>query len=144
MKANQYVREVETIFKTSVEEKVKVNSSKDAYDLFCDIQNSTQEKLIALHLATDNSVTCFQVVHIGTMKEAPCNPADIFRTALLTGAVSLIVMHNHPGGSTHPSKTDLEIFHKIKEAARLFGIKIFDLIIIGKNSYYSATDSRKL
>lgn len=144
MQANQYVREVETVFKTDVKGKVKIGCAKDAYNLFCDMENSTQEKLIALHLATDNTVSCFQVVHIGTMNGAFCNPADIFRTALLTGAVSLIVLHNHPSGNTDPSPTDLKVFGKIKEAAILFDIQIFDLIIIGGGNYYSAADSGKL
>lgn len=141
MKANQYIREVETVFKTNAKMKVTIKSPQDAYNLFSDIRNSTQEKLIAVHLAVDNNVSCFQVVHVGTMDGALCNPADIFRTALLTGAVSLIVIHNHPSGRTEPSKIDKEVFHKIKEAAELFGIRVFDFIIVGEDTYYSASES---
>ena len=140
MEANQFIREVETVFKTNVEKKVRVKCSKDTYKLFRDIENSTQEKLVVLHLDVDSDVICFQVVHIGTINEAFCNPGDIFRTALLTGAVSLIVLHNHPSGNIDPSESDKEMFNAIKGAARLFGIKILDLIIIGNNKYYSAAD----
>lgn len=141
MKANQYIREVETVFKTNAQTEVKIKCAKDAYNLFCDLQKSTQEKLITLHLAVDNTVSCFQVVHIGTVDKGFCNPADIFRTALLTGAVSLIVIHNHPSGNNEPSKTDKETFHSIKKAASLFGIKVFDFIIVGGNTFYSAANS---
>ena len=144
MEANQFIREVETVFKTNAEKKVRVKNARDAYKLFRDIENCTQEKLVVLHLDTDSDVICFQVVHIGTINEAFCNPADIFRTALLTGAVSLIVLHNHPSGNIEPSESDKEMFNKVKGAARLFGIKIFDLIIIGRNKYYSAAEEGKV
>lgn len=145
MKANLYVREVETVFKTNGgKEKIKIKRSKDAYQLFCDLEDATQEKLIALHLANDNTVICFQVVHIGSINAAFCNPADILRTTLLTGATSLILVHNHPSGDPKPSPEDKKVIGKLKEACELFQIKLFDAIIIGAGKYYSAADTGDL
>ena len=145
MKANIYIREVETVFKDSgITDKIKITSSRKAYDLFCDLERTTQEKLIALHLAADNSALCFQVVHIGSINDAYCNPADILRTALLTGAVALVIIHNHPSGRSDPSQADKKITGQIKEACKLFTIKLFDFIIIGKNEYYSMSDAYEI
>lgn len=145
MVANKYIREVETVFKpTGMKEKVKISSSKEAYILFHDLINSTQEKLVALHLAGDNSVVCFQIVHIGSIDEAYCNPADILRTALLTGAVSLVLLHNHPSGEVNPSPADQESVKLVKVACHIFHIHLFDWIIVGKNEFYSAADAGEL
>ena len=146
MRANTYIREVETVFKTNggTPEKIKVSRSKDAYQLFCDLENATQEKLIALHLAGDNTVLCFQVVHIGSINEAHCNPADILRTTLLTGATSLVVLHNHPSGSITPSEQDKKSLERLKRACVLFDVVLFDWMIIGAGKYYSAADAGEI
>lgn len=145
MKANTYIREVEAVFKPSQsEQKVKIRSPEDVYKLFCDLEDTTQEKLIALHLAADNSVLCFQVVHIGTTNSAFCNPADILRTTLLTGAVSLVIIHNHPSGDPTPSPSDKGTTKAVKQACELFQVKLFDSIIVGKDRYYSAADESEL
>lgn len=100
--------------------------------------------MIALHLAADNSVLCFQVVHIGTVDSAFCNPADILRTTLLTGAVSLVILHNHPSGDPKPSPSDKGITKTVKKACKLFQVKLFDSMIVGKDRYYSAADESEL
>lgn len=97
-----------------------------------------------MHLAGDNSVVCFQVVHIGSINEAYCNPADILRTALLTGAVSLVLLHNHPSGEVNPSSADQESMKLVKVACHIFHIHLFDWIIVGKNEFYSAADAGEL
>jgi len=143
MKANDYIREVETVFKptTGATDYYQIKSSQDAYRLFSDLQNDTREKLIALHLSHSMQVTCFQVVHIGTATQSLVHPQDIIRTALLTGATSLIIVHNHPSGNITPSPQDKDILHKLIEACELLSIQIVDFIIIGGSSYYSALDS---
>lgn len=145
MKANLYVREIEAVFKPSKgQKKVKIKRSKDAYQLFCDMEDATQEKLIALHLAGDSAVLCFQVVHIGSINFAVINSADILRTALLTGATSLIVLHNHPSGDPTPSPEDKKMVQQVKQACDLLQFKLFDSIIIGKDKYFSAADEGQL
>ena len=147
MKANSYIREVEAMFKTNGVKrlkKVKIKCSKDVYELFCDLKDATQEKLVTLHLAGDNTILCFQVVHIGSINSAFCEPADIIRTTLLTGAVGLILVHNHPSGNPTPSPEDKNAIKQVKEACQLFHLKLFDSIIIGKGSYYSVADEKEI
>ena len=52
-------------------------------------------------------------------------------------AVSLILVHNHPGGDPEPSGCDREITQRIYEAGELLGIRLLDHIIIGDRSYTS-------
>lgn len=56
--------------------------------------------------------------------------------ALLCGAVSIIVVHNHPSGDAAPSKEDINVTKRIKKAGEVIGIGLLDHIIIG-DGYYS-------
>jgi len=145
MKANTYIREVEPRFKkVKRQDSIKISSAKDAYNLFRDLEDNLQEKMIALHLAGDNSVVCFQVVHIGSITSAFCNPADILRTTLLTGATALVLIHNHPSGNSKPSPADKAALVDIKSACKIFQLHLFDWIIIGRDNYYSAANEGEL
>ena len=142
MIANKYIKEVEVKYKKSKSpiKKIKITGPEQVFNLFKDLQDETQEKFIALHLTGDNSISCFQVVYIGTSNAALVNPADILRTTLLTGSSGLIIIHNHPSGNSTPSDDDKRTTEKINGACKLFGITLYDHVIIGE-SYFSFADN---
>ena len=55
----------------------------------------------------------------------------------MSNAASIIISHNHPSGDTTPSKEDINITKRIKEAGDIIGIKLLDHIIIGDKNYLS-------
>jgi len=143
MKANAYIREVEVKFKTKpkTREKITISSSRAAVKLFRDLQHETQEKIIALHLDARATVTCFQVVFIGTSTSAITDPKAILRTALLTNSCSIILIHNHPSGDPSPSEDDINSKIQLSTACQFLNIQLLDFIIIGdKGRYYSCAD----
>ncbi len=143
MKANAYIREVEVKFKTKPkkEEQIKITSARTAVNLFRDLQKETQEKIICLHLDTRNTVTCFQIVFIGTSTNAITDPKAILRTALLTNACAIILIHNHPSGDPSPSNEDISAKIRLSTACKHLNIHLLDFIIIGDNGkYFSCAD----
>ena len=46
----------------------------------------------------------------------------------ITGSFTL---HNHPTGDPSPSREDIEITRRLKEAGEIIGVKLLDHIIIG-------------
>lgn len=64
--------------------------------------------------------------------------------ALKCMAAGVMVCHNHPSGDTQPSPADNEVTEKLKNALRLFDIKLFDHFILTKEGYYSFADDGKL
>jgi len=68
----------------------------------------------------------------GTATASLLHPREVFRPALRTGAAAIIVVHNHPGGDPAPSKADLDITRRLKEAARVIGIDLADHVIVGR------------
>ena len=52
-------------------------------------------------------------------------------------AVNILLVHNHPSGDPTPSRADVEVTNRIKEAADILNIPLVDHIIIGDNTYVS-------
>ena len=53
------------------------------------------------------------------------------------GAVSMVLLHNHPSGDPRPSQTDIELTNELSKIAAFMEIKLNDHIIIGDNSFFS-------
>ena len=71
------------------------------------------------------------------MNASITSPREVFREALRYGAVSVVLLHNHPSGCPEPSETDLLVTKRFKEVGELLGIRLLDHIIIGGNEYLS-------
>jgi DNA repair protein RadC len=68
----------------------------------------------------------------------------ILKAVVETQAQSIILVHNHPSGSLSPSRADIEITNKIKEAVKYFDITLMDHIIVADIGYYSFIDQGML
>lgn len=88
-------------------------------------------------LDSQNHVNHAALVHEGTLNEAPVYPRIIVETALRHKANSLILAHNHPGGSLRASQADIEITRKICQAMKPISINVVDHIIVAGDKYAS-------
>lgn len=68
----------------------------------------------------------------------------ICKYALLNNAVSVIVAHNHPSGQLQPSKQDIDLTDKIKNALKTLDIELWDHLIIYQDKYYSFRENQLL
>lgn len=73
----------------------------------------------------------------GTVDQVAIHPREVIKSAMMHGASAMILVHNHPSGIVTPSKADMEITKRIKEAAEAVSIRLFDRLIISKSSVYS-------
>ena len=96
------------------------------------LEKYDREHLIRLDLDSQNRLIGEETVAIGTSDMVALSPREIFRGALLNGAQSIILIHNHPSGSLEFSKEDNEFFSGIKEASEIMHIKLLDFLIIGE------------
>lgn len=97
-------------------------------------------------IAQSNSCRVLGVFFIskGTVNASLVSPREIFIRALLVGAVHIVLCHNHPSGDAAPSKQDIAITKKIKEAGELLDVVLADHIIIGGETYFSFHESSLL
>jgi len=107
----------------------------------CDILHETvqrdRESFYALHLDTRNRVIGIEEIAKGTPLSVEFRPADVFKSAILTNATSIVVAHNHPSGDVEPSKEDKALTSSLIEAGRLLGIPVRDHVLVGAEGCYS-------
>ena len=121
------VREGSILYQTR-----RISSPKDAVGIGQQfLEDADREQVIVCCLDTKNQPLSISVVSMGILNSSLIHPREIFKTAILTNAASLILYHNHPSGETEPSKEDINITKRIKEAGVLMGIELIDHIIIG-------------
>ena len=82
-------------------------------------------------LDTKNEPTNISVVSVGTLNKAIVHRREVFKTAILSNAASIVAYHNHPSNDTGPSQQDIQLTHRLVEAGELLGIKLLDHLIIG-------------
>lgn len=116
----------------------RVNSSVDAIELFKRFLNeSDREQFLVCCMDIKNQPTSINVVSIGTLNSSLVHPREVFKVAILANSASIIVAHNHPSGDPTPSKEDINITIRLKEAGKIIGIDILDHVIIGENKHIS-------
>lgn len=102
-----------------------------------DMRCLNREQILLLMLDSKNQLIKDIVLSSGTVNASFSEPREIFLTSLKHGAVSIILLHNHPSGDPTPSREDLMTTRRIQEAGQLIGIPLMDHIIIGDNTYVS-------
>lgn len=101
------------------------------------VHNSPEEKFFVLCLNAKGRVTSISEVSHGGQSSAPVEMSAIFSRALLSGAKSIIVSHNHPSGDPTPSDCDRILTERIVNAGKIMGIPVLDHLVIGYDNYYS-------
>lgn len=102
-----------------------------------DLRHQEREHLVLLMLNTKNKLIQDMVLSRGTVNSSLVSSREIFVEALKCHAVYIILVHNHPSGDPTPSREDILITRRLKEAGNLIGISLIDHIIIGDNKYIS-------
>lgn len=87
-------------------------------------------------------ICVFEVSH-GSYKYSYANGREIMIRALLCGAASIVIVHNHPSGDCKPSKEDTLITEIIQKVCKIVGMDFTDHIIIGEKGYYSFMEHEK-
>ena len=85
-----------------------------------------------------------QRISIGGIASTQVDVRVIMKEALLCGATSFFLVHNHPSGNLTPSMDDNRLTGALVEAGRMMNIKVLDHLIIGNNEYFSYADEGRL
>ena len=115
-----------------------ISKPKDIYNLVKDdMKYFEQEHFRILMLNTKNIVINIKDIFIGASDSSVIETRKVFKEALKYNAKNITICHNHPSGDPNPSKEDVNISLRIKEAGKIIGIDLLDHIIIGDNRFVS-------
>lgn len=125
-----------------IPEKSIIGNSHDAYSILKNqLSDLRTEEFWAIFLNNSNKVLYTSQLTQGGISQSIVDIRVLFKTALEHFSTGVIIAHNHPSGSLKPSKEDINITQKIKEAGKILSIQLLDHIIITQNSYFSFSDT---
>ena len=84
-----------------------------------------------------NRLIAWERLRQGTVGHVPCTPRDVLEMALLHKASNIILVHNHSGGSVHPSGSDLHLTRELARLAPSLGIAFVDHVVVTEDACYS-------
>ncbi|HCR81290.1 MAG: repair protein RadC protein [Candidatus Pacebacteria bacterium GW2011_GWA1_46_10] len=109
-----------------------------------EIRRKRREHTICLYLNARHELLHKETVAVGGLNYSLLEARDVFGPALRLPAVSIILAHNHPSGSTKPSQEDLSVTDKLAKAGTLLGVTLLDHLIVTRTAYTSLREQGKL
>ena len=95
------------------------------------------ERTILLLLDGKGCLIREKLLSIGTIDAALVSPREIFLQALRVGAVSFLLLHNHPSGDVTPSPEDKELTKRLAMLGGMMQLCLTDHIIVGDSDFFS-------
>lgn len=93
-----------------------------------------REHFWGLYLNAQNHLLVVYPISTGTLTASLVHPREVFKPAILRGAASVILVHNHPSGDPSPSKEDLQLTRQLAKAAELLDLRLHDHVIIANGT----------
>ena len=124
--------------KTSNYKKIIIKSPKDVANLLMsDLRFEKREIAKIILLNNKNAILKIIDVAIGSGNFSNLNIRYILSETIKMNAPRLILVHNHPSGDPTPSRADIMVTEKLKEATKILNIELLDHIVIGNMQYKS-------
>lgn len=95
------------------------------------------EYVAVLFLDTAHQVIDTRIVAEGTVNQCAIYPRAVVQIALELGAASLLLVHNHPGGSRQPSDADWALTHRMMQVGKMLDLPLLDHIIVLRDAAIS-------
>ena len=121
-----------------------IKSASDIPPLVKHLVDRPQEYFICISLNGAHEVIATRVVTVGLANAAQVHPREVFSDPITDRACAIVAAHNHPSGDLTPSKEDIEVTKRLKEAGRTLGIELLDHVIFSHRGYMSFRDQGML
>ena len=126
----------------------KITCSRDAYEsfmMFFDPDSMQHREFFwVLFLNNANNPIGAMKLSEGGITGTVVDTRILLQTALKVHATNIMVAHNHPSGKLTPSDADKTLTAKLKDAAKLLELKLFDHLIMTPAGYYSFADDGQI
>ncbi|WP_134686493.1 RadC family protein [Brevibacillus migulae] len=118
-----------------------VRSARDIFEhLKIEMQYLPKEYFVVVGLSSKMRILFKEVTAIGSLDAAIVHPREVFRPMLKRNADAVALVHNHPSGDSTPSREDIEITRRLKQAGEILGIRVVDHIVVGFETYCSLAE----
>ncbi len=119
-------------------QKLIIKTPEDVVTLLMEEMRHYKKEIFKIVLLnTKSQVIKYFDISVGSLNSSIVHPREVFSEAVKVSCSAVIFAHNHPSGDPEPSREDIETTKRLVDAGNILGIKVFDHIIIGDNSYIS-------
>jgi len=118
----------------------KINNCENAVKFLGEqIKYCDREQVMVVNLSIKYDVINASIISTGMINGSIVEPANVFKTAILSNAYQILIMHNHPSGNLVPSNEDSKVTKRIKECGKIMRIPLVDHIIVAPytDEYFS-------
>jgi DNA repair protein RadC len=133
--------EILITYKPGVKFNVSVTGQADAYMLIYSLWDKSlihlQEQFMVLFLNSKMEVIGYRTISMGNISCCSIDIRLLASLALHCMASNVIVAHNHPSGSLHPSPADIRLNRAIRKALNLISVTLHDHLIITVGGWLS-------
>ena len=98
------------------------------------------EVFAVLFLDAQNRLLAMEKMFRGTLTQTSVYPREVAKRALHYEASAVVLAHNHPSGSVHPSRADEALTQTLKAALALLDVRVLDHIIVGPGQALSMAE----
>ena len=139
MKGTVTICRLQMVREEKFEYDVQIKQSDDVYELALKLgyADFAEEVFGMFCVNSKGNVVDYMEVSHGNLNSSVVHPREVFKRALLANAAAILLVHNHPSGSTEPSDEDISTTRRLVEAGKLMGVEIVDHIIVGDCNYTS-------
>ena len=95
------------------------------------------EEFRTLYLDTKNRLIRDELLHTGTINHTPVYPRQVCVRALEVGAAALVVLHPHPSNDPTPSRADVEMTARLRDALKTIDVDLHDHIVVSPGAAFS-------
>lgn len=99
------------------------------------------ELFAVVFLDARHKVIAYEPLFRGTVNQTVAHPRVVIQRALFHNAAAVVLAHQHPSGSIKPSDADIRVTTGMRNALKLFDIRLLDHFIIGEGEPFSFLQS---
>jgi DNA repair protein RadC len=99
------------------------------------------ERFGVVLLDTKHRLLGASILSVGSLDSSIVHPREVFQEAITVGAAAVAVFHNHPSGDPTPSRDDLKLTVRLRQAGIILGIPLVDHLILADTRYYSVREA---
>lgn len=126
------------LYKKIYKSKIKITNNNQLINyLNMSLVKRDIEVFKVLFLNTQNELIAEEDLFKGTLDRSTVYIRELVKKIIKYNAKSIIIVHNHPGGSLKPSGADIELTVRIQEALENIEMRVLDHLIISEKGYFS-------
>ncbi len=130
-------------YTAAINESMKAIRSREDAQRYCTalLAGKRTEQFYVICLNAASQVLGHRMIAEGSLTEVQASPRLVAETVLNFNAHSVLLCHNHPGGSVEPSKCDVDTTRLLNVMLASMGVTLLDHMVVSGESFCSMVQS---